>query len=121
MARLEAYAWPGNVRELRNEMRRLTLLGEGEVGLEDLSREVREGAAVAGDPGPDAPLEERLAALERAALEEALLLHPDNRSQAARSLGITRFAFVRKLRKHKLAGEGEEGDPEGDDAEEDGD
>jgi transcriptional regulator with GAF, ATPase, and Fis domain len=101
---LESYPWPGNVRELRNEMRRLCLLGEGPVRTDDLSQEVRAGASAvtAPQPGGEASLPERLAALELAALKEALRAEPHNRSRAAQRLGITRFALQRKLEKYGL-------------------
>jgi len=41
LAALEAFSWPGNVRQLENELRRATALTRGQIGLEDLSPEVR--------------------------------------------------------------------------------
>jgi transcriptional regulator with GAF, ATPase, and Fis domain len=102
---LETYPWPGNVRELLNEMRRLSLMGEGPVRVDDLSAEVRAGAGAAAAPpapGRAGSLPERLAAMEVAALKEALLAEPQNRSRAAQRLGITRFALQRKLEKYGL-------------------
>ncbi|MGB0954111.1 MAG: helix-turn-helix domain-containing protein, partial [Planctomycetota bacterium] len=100
---LEAYAWPGNVRELRNEMRRLVLLGEEEVQFEELSPAIQENAETAGgDPGPEFPLPERVRALEIAAITSALEKEPGNRSRAAKLLGITRFALLRKIEKYSL-------------------
>lgn len=100
---LEAYNWPGNVRELRNEMRRLTLLGEGDVSFEELSQGIQEndGDSV-GDPGPDFPLPDRVRALEVSAIEAAIAKEPGNRSRAAKMLGITRFALLRKIEKYGL-------------------
>ena len=42
VAALSACAWPGNVRQLENEIRRAAALCRGEIGLGDLSAEVRE-------------------------------------------------------------------------------
>ncbi|KAA3604495.1 MAG: FHA domain-containing protein [Planctomycetota bacterium] len=101
--RLEAYSWPGNVRQLRNEVRRLTLLGEGPIQMEELSAEIREEpVALHGDPGVDRPLPERIAAMEQAAIREALKAASGNRSQAAKRLGISRFALLRKIEKYNL-------------------
>jgi len=100
---LEAYSWPGNVRELRNEMRRLTLLGEGEVSFEELSQGIQENDGDnVGDPGPNFPLPERVRALEVSAIEAAISKEPGNRSRAAKMLGITRFALLRKIEKYGL-------------------
>ena len=104
---LEAYGWPGNVRELRNEMRRLTLLGEEEVLFEELSPVIQENSVTtSGDPGPDHPLPQRVQALEIAAIEAALVKEPGNRSRAAKLLGITRFSLLRKIEKYGLLGRG---------------
>ncbi len=100
---LEAYDWPGNVRELRNEMRRLTLLGEHEVVRSELSPTIQEfEQAETGDPGPSHPLPERVRALEIRAILDALEKEPGNRSRAAKLLGITRFALLRKIEKYGL-------------------
>ncbi|MBC8327350.1 MAG: sigma 54-interacting transcriptional regulator [Planctomycetes bacterium] len=101
---LEACAWPGNVRQLRNEMRRVTLLGEGPVSPDDFSAEVLQVEA----PEPlvdDAslPLPERVEAIESAAILGALARSQGNRSKAANNLGITRFALLRKIEKYRLA------------------
>ncbi len=109
-AAMEVAAWPGNVRQLRNELRRLTLLGEGPIEEDELSAEVGQDwvrGEVGDDPGPKVPLPERIAAIESAALASALREHKGNRSQAARTLGISRFALLRKLEKYGL-GEAEE-------------
>ncbi|MHC4823408.1 MAG: sigma 54-interacting transcriptional regulator [Planctomycetota bacterium] len=106
---LEVYPWPGNVRELRNEMRRLTLLGEETVALEELSPAIQENTITAGgDPGPEYPLPDRVKALEMAAIEAALEKEPGNRSRAAKLLGITRFALLRKIEKYGLLKDSEQ-------------
>jgi len=100
---LEDYAWPGNVRELRNEMRRLTLLGEDEVKFDELSPGIQENLHQnLGDPGPEFPLPDRVRALEVRAIEAAIAKEPGNRSRAAKALGITRFALLRKIEKYGL-------------------
>lgn len=103
LEKLEAYSWPGNVRQLRNEIRRLILLGEGAVGTAELSAEIRaEGAKERGDPGPNRPLPERIAAIEQAAILQAMAECHGNRSKAAGRLGISRFALLRKIEKYSL-------------------
>ncbi|MFR1809265.1 MAG: helix-turn-helix domain-containing protein, partial [Pygmaiobacter massiliensis] len=94
--------WKGNVRELRNVMERAVLFCEGDllagvelapgsklqapagVGLKDLSR------------GPIS-LEQEVAALERAYIDQAMKLADGNYSRAAELLGCTRFTLKRRL------------------------
>jgi len=108
-AALSSHDWPGNVRELENEMRRLVVLSPERVELSSLSATVLEG----GSPEPPRPLivegdlRATVAAFERDAIEGALREAGGNKSQAARALGISRFALQRKLEKFGLEG----GDP----------
>ncbi|MDP7062272.1 MAG: sigma 54-interacting transcriptional regulator [Planctomycetota bacterium] len=103
---LQAYPWPGNVRELRNEIRRLVLLGEGEVQANELSSAVlRAEAGSQLDLSDGAALPDRVQALEVAAIREAIAKEPNNRSQAAKLLGITRFALLRKIEKYGITTE----------------
>lgn len=105
---LQAYSWPGNVRELRNEIRRLVLLGEGEVQANELSPGVLRAEASNGlNLADGAALPERVKALEIAAIREAIATEPNNRSQAAKLLGITRFALLRKIEKYAISTEDE--------------
>lgn len=105
---LQAYSWPGNVRELRNEIRRLVLLGEGEVEANELSPGVlRADTKINLHLADGAALPERVKALEIAAIREAIATEPNNRSQAAKLLGITRFALLRKIEKYGITTEDE--------------
>ncbi|MEW6072371.1 MAG: sigma 54-interacting transcriptional regulator [Planctomycetota bacterium] len=106
LAVLTAYDWPGNVRELENEMRRALLLGGDAIRLEHISPRVRESlgtAAVAGTRA-DSPLvvgdlRAAVSRFERHAIEDALAAASGNKSRAAKTLGISRFALQRKLDK----------------------
>ncbi len=108
MATLVAFDWPGNVRELENEMRRLVALAEDTVSLKDLTDAVREGrpmdVAAAGGVAVTATgdIEGAVADLEKRSIEAALAHAGGNKSQAARDLGISRFALQRKLDKYGL-------------------
>jgi transcriptional regulator with GAF, ATPase, and Fis domain len=106
LAALVAYDWPGNVRELENEMRRLVVLAEDTVRLEHLSpailqRAAETGGAAAG-PAPEVlgDLRTAVASFERRAIEAALARASNNKSRAAKELGISRFALQRKLDKY---------------------
>ena len=100
---LERYPWPGNVRELRNAMERAVLLSRSELILpEHLPMRVRDAAdkpatAEAGDL-------ERLEEIERQAIMQALRLHKSNRTETAKSLGISRRALIYKLQRFRELG-----------------
>ena len=102
---LLGYGWPGNVRELRNVLERATILCDGGlITAEHLPRElaVRSvGTAERGSPGAAAAAAAtvNLEAVERNAVIRALELAGNNRSQAARLLGIARPQLYHRLKK----------------------
>jgi two-component system response regulator PilR (NtrC family) len=90
-AQLAEYDFPGNVRELENILERAIALATGdEVAAEDLQLAPR---ATADDtteaPNTGLPLQERLDAIERKAIFEALEQTHYNRTAAAKVLGIS--------------------------------
>jgi transcriptional regulator with GAF, ATPase, and Fis domain len=106
---LLAHTWPGNVRELRNAIERAVILCHG--GL--VTREhlpmttarppaVVAAAAVAA-PAADFPAEGvQMDAVERELLQKALAKARNNKSQAAKLLGVTRGQLYSMLRRHGL-------------------
>jgi two-component system, NtrC family, response regulator PilR len=88
MEALRSYEFPGNVRELENVLERAMALTTGdEIQAQELqifARHVSEPADVSG-----LPLQERLDAIERKAIYEALEQTRYNRTAAAKLLGIT--------------------------------
>ncbi len=96
LARLYAHPWPGNVRQLRNEIKRLLLLGEGEITEEDLSPELLEDGGQGSSGGT---LPEQVEQLERSVIGAALRRYRGNRSRAAEALGLTRYTLARKAEK----------------------
>jgi DNA-binding NtrC family response regulator len=100
---LTRYAWPGNVRELRNAMERAVLLSLGELVLpEHLPAKVR--AAGATVPAAEPQDAGRLGEIERQAIVQALRKHDYNRTETAKSLGISRRALIYKLQRFRAEG-----------------
>ncbi len=98
---LVAHDWPGNVRELENVIESAMALAPGpRLRVADLPRERRTGASRTADPGARLPLS--LGAYERAALERALAEAGGDATAAARSLGIGRSTFYRKMSDHGI-------------------
>ncbi len=101
MELLQAYDWRGNVRELQNEVQRLVIQIEdgGFVTPELLSPRIRQIEGVVGRVKPaKGTLKEMMDQLERWLLIEALREHDNNKTAAAKSLGITREGLHKKLR-----------------------
>ena len=93
---LAAYHWPGNVRELEHEVHRLvlTLPPGAMIRPEHLAPRIRQQSA----PLATEPLDEMLARVEMALIRERLGQFP-TKTDAARSLGITREGLYAKLRR----------------------
>jgi DNA-binding NtrC family response regulator len=105
VAALVARPWPGNVRELENVIEQAVALAEGPLlHAQDLTL----------DQGPAPAVQEldyhRVVAAaagstERVLIERALTLAGQNRTQAARLLGIGRRTLLYKLKRYKLPAE----------------
>jgi DNA-binding NtrC family response regulator len=111
LARLASLDWPGNVRELRNFVERLVVMADEDLltaalverELGRLHRPVWGGSPLTAPPamamvGGQLPLETQRRDTEKAAILDALRRTGDNRSQAARVLGIGRRTLYSKLR-----------------------
>jgi len=101
MELLQGYAWPGNVRELQNEVQRLVIqIDAGAFVTPDLlSPRVRQVEGMIERVKPaKGTLKEMMDQLERWLLIEALREHDNNKTAAAKGLGITREGLHKKLR-----------------------
>ena len=110
LTRLCHYSWPGNVRELKNVIERALLLGRlpGDTLPAESQTEQASGHPTWNDSGDATttveeaassgyPLEWSLDAVEKAHLCAVLERHANNKSAAARQLGISRKTLDRKL------------------------
>jgi DNA-binding NtrC family response regulator len=100
LAALERYDWPGNVRELRNAVERAVVLARGSViELADLPQRIARPVVVIehGRFGAVEPLHE----LERKAILAALESFSQNKTHAARALGISLKTLHNKLKRYK--------------------
>ncbi len=108
-AALAAQPWPGNVRQLQNFIERLVVLSDGPVLTQvDVARELgRIPPGSGGAPVPEAStVDDSLSAKRRdaevEALKEALSRAGNNRTLAARILGVSRRTLYNKLEAHQL-------------------
>lgn len=91
LTRLVQFDWPGNVRQLENEVRRMLVLGGQRLSALDLSPEIV-GAAPATESEPTT-LREKVDALEKRLVAEALETTGGNRTKAAELLGLSRYGL----------------------------
>ena len=101
--------WPGNVRQLENAVARMVALSAGgEIGERSAEPGVEPGGPSPHRDAPSRPAEdqtlwEQLDAFERGLIEQALTATGGNQSEAARRLGVSRSAFIDRLKKHGVA------------------
>lgn len=106
MHRLSRYDWPGNIRELRNVIERSLILSKGgQISLNPPPESVHDAESFPRIYlGPHETLAEAKDELIRTMCEEALRRCRGNKKEAARSLGISRDAFYRHLRRYDIVG-----------------
>ena len=92
------HSWPGNVRELDHAVERAVLLSEGGGG----PIRARDFGLGAASDGPGALDQMSLEDVERVLIQKALTRAGGNVSQAAESLGLSRSALYRRLKRHGL-------------------
>jgi Nif-specific regulatory protein len=101
LAALAGHDWPGNVRELSNEVQRLVIQAEpgAYITPESLSPSVRKAGALVQQTGAaSGTLKDRVEQVERFILLEVLREHDNNKTSAAKTLGITREGLHKKLK-----------------------
>jgi len=105
LSALSRYGFPGNVRELENILERaITLCDGGEINAADLQlpavdRTGDSGATATAGPDADESLDDFIARIEEVAIRDALERANQNKTAAAKLLGITFRALRYKLEK----------------------
>ena len=102
---LRKYHWPGNIRELRNVCEHVSALMPGQhIKSEQLPADLKAGRTRPGSStGFELPEEGlNMESLEADLIQQALAYANGNKSEAARLLGLSRDAFLYRLKKHKL-------------------
>ncbi|MBX2912683.1 MAG: sigma-54-dependent Fis family transcriptional regulator [Cyclobacteriaceae bacterium] len=96
IAKLKKYPWPGNIRELQHAIERAVILTQEKV--------IRSADLLInqGPPAPAGAQQLTMEEMEKKFILESLDMHEGNVSQTARSLGMTRTALYRRMKKHKL-------------------
>ena len=107
LEQMSQYAWPGNVRELKNLVERTVVLTQGpEIGIDLLPPEIageRHGVHACPDGGPQTGRSKKtLGDVERDYILKVLREEGNNRSNAARILGISRSTLHDKLKKFEI-------------------
>jgi transcriptional regulator with GAF, ATPase, and Fis domain len=105
MELMKGYNWPGNVRELQNEVQRLVIqLEPGAFATPELlSPRIRQVEGLVVRAGvAKGTLKEMMDAVEKFFLLEALREHNNNKTNAAKTLGITREGLHKKLRQYGI-------------------
>jgi len=105
---LQRYPWPGNIRELRNVIERTMILSnESQITAEDLPEEVRDYLEAPSDEeklssfdvSPTGDQFVSLRELEDRYIHQVLTATGQNKTHAARILGIHPTSLLRKLKK----------------------
>ena len=100
MKRLQQHSWPGNVRELENVLTRAIVLARGHAIGED---HISIGMPVSSRTRkPEGPASDTLDSVIAAHVDDVLTRCGGNKSQAARTLAISRSRLARILRKFNL-------------------
>ena len=109
LAALRRHRWPGNVRELANLVERLTIMGQGEVTVEELAMGLGARRPALGHiapaerrpPGAES-LADALARHETQLIQEALA-HTGSIAEAARAMKTDRANLYRRMKRLGLS------------------
>lgn len=114
LAMLQAYAWPGNVRELANVLERACIVGGGQsIQPEHLPADLEglppaepghheTGSETEATPRGGMNMPQAVESLEKELIRKALQSSNDNKSKAARLLGISERSLWYKLSRYRI-------------------
>ena len=100
---LQEYSWPGNVRELKNVIERAVVLTNAErIGIGDLPARV--GGPVSSGSTLTLPIGDTMENYERRIIYRTLEHTDNNKTQAAKMLGVSLKTLHNKLNKYEKEG-----------------
>ncbi|MFB0520019.1 MAG: helix-turn-helix domain-containing protein, partial [Desulfatiglandales bacterium] len=103
MAVLSSYDWPGNIRELENVLERMMVMSEEDIlGLDLLPMEISGTTLTPGPSGLKEKLESISSITEKQMIIDALNKTNQNRTKAAKLLGISRRTLQHKIKEYGL-------------------
>jgi len=101
---IQQYSWPGNIRELSHMMERAVVLSSGtEVNEQHLSINTpTESSAHDNGHNITVELSDSLADIEKRVIADRIAHYKGNMIDVAKSLGLSRSAFYRRIDKYEL-------------------
>jgi transcriptional regulator of acetoin/glycerol metabolism len=97
IAKLKKYHWPGNIRELQHSVERAVILNEGKI----IQSPELFISNTPHHPKKDSQ-PQTLDEMEKLFILQSLDDHEGNVTNTARTLGMTRTALYRRMKKHGL-------------------
>ncbi len=102
---LTNYTWPGNVRELENEIKRTVAIVPRKTILpEDISKHILDSKVTSKtkDYSTKTTLKDAVEDLEKDMIVQALNTCRNNKAEAARTLGLSRWGLTKKITRYGL-------------------
>ena len=98
------YDWNGNIRELQNVVEYVAVVSRGDtIFVDDLPRYlINYETGNESESGKTGAMGEKIKAVEKNAIINALKEHNNNKSAAMRTLGISRRTFYKKLKQYAI-------------------
>jgi len=102
------YPWPGNIRQILHEIEQMVILGRYDDVLtadllsSDLLAFSGDNPMIHGNLNEKATLHESIAIMEKRLVVDALRRTEGNRSEAARTLGLTRKGLLNKIKRYRI-------------------
>jgi DNA-binding NtrC family response regulator len=98
VAKLKKYPWPGNIRELQHAIERAVILSESKI-IQSVELFITSTAHLPKKENQPLTLDD----MEKQFIQQSLHDHDGNVSNTARTLGMTRTALYRRMKKHGIS------------------